>query len=133
VNRKSGSFVFTRSASTERGRLNILLPPKRNNNPSGTSLDTVPLLWCCPTIVRTQPQKLNQRQAHWLTELQEYHFMLHHVSGASNSRANLLSRRPGFDQGAKRLGTLRNQEECNGESIDSLYFFEGVDLCPIYG
>jgi len=46
-----------------------------------------------------QPQKLNHHQARWLTKLQEFHFTLHHVSGVSNSCADILSRKPGFDQG----------------------------------
>jgi len=46
-----------------------------------------------------QPQKLNHHQAHWLTELQEFHFTLRHVSGISNSHADILSRKPGFDWG----------------------------------
>ena len=46
-----------------------------------------------------QPQKLNRRQARWLTELQEFHFTLHHISGKANSKADILSRRPGFDRG----------------------------------
>src|SRR5204863_29731 len=46
-----------------------------------------------------QLQKLNRRQACWFTELQEYHFTIHHLSGKSNSKADILSRRPGFDQG----------------------------------
>ena len=46
-----------------------------------------------------QPQKLNRRQARWFTELQEYHFTLHHIPGKSNSKADILSRRPGFEKG----------------------------------
>ena len=46
-----------------------------------------------------KPQKLNRRQARWLTELQDYHFTLHHIPGKQNSKADILSRRPGFDQG----------------------------------
>jgi transposase InsO family protein len=46
-----------------------------------------------------KPQKLNRRQARWLTELQEFHFTLHHIPGKSNSKADLLSRRPGFEKG----------------------------------
>src|SRR6202030_4659895 len=45
------------------------------------------------------PQKLNHRQARWLTELQDFHFTIHHLPGSANSRADLLSRRPGFDRG----------------------------------
>ena len=39
-----------------------------------------------------KPQKLNRRQARWLTELQEFHFTLHHIPGKSNSKADILSR-----------------------------------------
>src|ERR1700722_4664918 len=46
-----------------------------------------------------KPQKLNRRQARWLTELQDYHFTLHHIPGKQNSKADILSRRPGFDRG----------------------------------
>jgi hypothetical protein len=46
-----------------------------------------------------KPQNLNRRQARWLTEIQEFHFTLHHIPGKSNSKADLLSRRAGFDQG----------------------------------
>ena len=45
-------------------------------------------------------QKLNRRQARWLTELQEYDFSLHHIPGKQNSKADILSRRPGFEKGA---------------------------------
>ncbi len=38
-----------------------------------------------------KPQRLNHRQARWVTELAEYHFSLHHKSGASNKKADLLS------------------------------------------
>ena len=47
-----------------------------------------------------KPQKLNRRQARWLTELQDYHFTLH-VPGKSNLKADLLSQRPGYDKGEK--------------------------------
>jgi hypothetical protein len=35
-----------------------------------------------------KPQKLNCQQAQWLTELQEFHFQLHHIAGKSNSKAD---------------------------------------------
>src|SRR5262245_13868090 len=47
-----------------------------------------------------KPEKLNRQQAHWLTELQEYDFTLHHIPGKSNSKADILSRQPGFKWGA---------------------------------
>ncbi|SJL10444.1 related to TY3B TY3B protein [Armillaria ostoyae] len=36
-------------------------------------------------------QKLNRRQARWVTELAEYHFMLKHKPGFANIKADLLS------------------------------------------
>jgi hypothetical protein len=44
-------------------------------------------------------QKLNRRQARWLTKLQDYCFTLHHVTGKTNSWADILSRWPGYDKG----------------------------------
>ena len=38
-----------------------------------------------------KPQKLNRRQARWVTELAEYHFVLHHQPGTANKKADLLS------------------------------------------
>jgi len=32
-------------------------------------------------------------------ELQEFHFTLHHIPGKANSKADILSRRPGFEKG----------------------------------
>ncbi|SJL13410.1 uncharacterized protein ARMOST_16853 [Armillaria ostoyae] len=46
-----------------------------------------------------KPQKLNRRQARWVTELAEYHFTLHHKPGTSNKKADLLSRRADHPQG----------------------------------
>ncbi|SJL13533.1 uncharacterized protein ARMOST_16977 [Armillaria ostoyae] len=46
-----------------------------------------------------KPQKLNRHQARWVTELAEYHFTLHHKPGASNKKADLLSRRADHPQG----------------------------------
>ncbi len=46
-----------------------------------------------------KPQKLNRRQARWVTELAEYHFSLHHKPGASNKKADLLSHRADHDTG----------------------------------
>ncbi len=38
-----------------------------------------------------KPQKVNRRQAQWITELTEYHFTLHHKAGTANKKADLLS------------------------------------------
>ncbi len=46
-----------------------------------------------------KPQKLNWWQAHWVTELAEYHFSLHHKPGTANKKADLLSQRADHEQG----------------------------------
>ncbi len=53
-----------------------------------------------------QLQKLNRRQARWVTELAEYHFVLHHKPGALNKKADLLSRRDDHDQGKDDNGDI---------------------------
>ncbi len=53
-----------------------------------------------------KPQKLNRRQAHWVTELAEYHFVLHHKPGALNKKADLLSCRDDHDQGKDNNGDI---------------------------
>jgi hypothetical protein len=42
-----------------------------------------------------QPQKLNQRQARWVSELANYNYTLHYRKGALNRKADLLSQRAG--------------------------------------
>ena len=44
-------------------------------------------------------QKLNRRQARWVTELAEYHYSLHHKPGKSNVKLDILSRRPDLKRG----------------------------------
>jgi hypothetical protein len=46
-----------------------------------------------------KPQKLNHRQARWMTELAEYHFTLHHIPGKRNIKADALSRWDDHDKG----------------------------------
>ena len=36
---------------------------------------------------------MNRQQAHWITELQEFTFTLHHKPGKTNIKADLLARR----------------------------------------
>jgi hypothetical protein len=38
-----------------------------------------------------QPQKVNRRQAHWITVLSEYNYTLHHLPGVKNSQVDPLS------------------------------------------
>jgi transposase InsO family protein len=46
-----------------------------------------------------QPQKLNRRQARWVTELSLYDFTLVHRPGRLNTQADLLSRRADYNMG----------------------------------
>ena len=45
------------------------------------------------------PQDLNGRQVRWMNFLHNFTFTLHHVKGKSNTKADSLSRRPGYDEG----------------------------------
>ncbi|SJL18925.1 uncharacterized protein ARMOST_22527 [Armillaria ostoyae] len=51
-------------------------------------------------------QKLNWRQAQWVTELAEYHFVLHHKPRTANVKADLLSRCSDHDQGEDDNGNI---------------------------
>jgi hypothetical protein len=44
-------------------------------------------------------QKLNRRQAQWMTELAEYHYSLNHKLGKLNVKLDILSRRPDLKRG----------------------------------
>ena len=46
-----------------------------------------------------KPQKLNHQQAHWVTELSEYEFILHHKPGTSMGKADTLSRMTNLETG----------------------------------
>jgi hypothetical protein len=45
-----------------------------------------------------QPQKLNSRQMRWYLTLQDYDFVLKHVPGTSNTKADMLSRLPWYKE-----------------------------------
>ena len=47
-----------------------------------------------------QPQKISRRIERQVLELEEYNIKLQHVPGKNNGRADALSRRPDYDQGA---------------------------------
>ena len=40
-----------------------------------------------------EPHKLNGRQARWYLKLQDYDFVLQHISGKTNMKADVLSRK----------------------------------------
>jgi ribonuclease HI len=48
-----------------------------------------------------QPQKISRRIAREVLELSEYDIELRHIPGNTNSRADMLSRRPDYDQGER--------------------------------
>ena len=48
-----------------------------------------------------QPHKIPRRVARQVQELMEYQIKLIHIPGKTNSRADMLSRRPDYDQGTK--------------------------------
>ena len=71
-----------------------------------------------------KPQKLNRRQARWFTELQDFNFVLTPIPGKHNSKADILSRRPGFETGA----------EDNDDTIllpESLFISQIYELEPL--
>ena len=72
-----------------------------------------------------KPQKLNRRQARWVTELADYHFTLHHKPGKSMAKADLLSRRSDHDHGKADNSdvTVLKAEYFRASSFD----LEGLD------
>ena len=47
------------------------------------------------------PQKLSRHIARERLDLMEFDFKIHHIPGKANSRADMLSRRPDYDQGMR--------------------------------
>ena len=57
-------------------------------------------------------QKLNRRQARWVTELGEYNFTMHHKPGKTNIKADILSRQADHNRGEddnKDVTVLKNE------------------------
>ena len=46
-----------------------------------------------------KPQNLNRRQARWILDLQEYHFVIKHRPGRTNTKVDILSQRADYAQG----------------------------------
>ena len=44
-----------------------------------------------------EPYKLNGRQARWYLKLQDYNFILWHIPGKTNTKADILSRKDQMD------------------------------------
>ena len=53
-----------------------------------------------------EPRKISRRVAREFQELQEYNFVLKHVSGTKNVRADALSRRSDYDEGEEDNGDV---------------------------
>ena len=69
-----------------------------------------------------KPQKLNHRQARWMTELQEYNFQLIYKPGSSQKKVDALSHKPDYTQG-KNNNT--DQMLLKGEWFRSIMIQEG--------
>ena len=73
-----------------------------------------------------KPQKLNRRQARWVTELADYDFVLVHKPGAQMLKSDLLSRRAGHERGENdnsNVVVLKPVSSTKGARLRS--------LCPI--
>jgi hypothetical protein len=53
-----------------------------------------------------EPQKLMSRQVNWTTKLQDFNFVIWHVEGPSNARADALSRPEGAEKPEHKVTTL---------------------------
>jgi len=76
-----------------------------------------------------EPRKISRRIAREFQELQEYNFVLKHVAGNKNARADALSRRPDYDMGEKdndNVVVLPSQVFIKLASEESI---EEIDTC----
>jgi hypothetical protein len=53
-----------------------------------------------------EPQKLTLRQVNWMTKLQDYNFMIKHIKGNNNTRADALSGLEGVEKGEHKTAML---------------------------
>jgi hypothetical protein len=51
------------------------------------------------------PQKLTRRQVDWITKLQDFNFMIKHISEDTNRRADALSRLEGAEKVLAKLAS----------------------------
>jgi hypothetical protein len=69
------------------------------------------------------PQKLTRRQARWTSKLQEYNYVLKHVLGKTNGKADPLSRRPDYDDGKDDnagVVVLKDGVICRIQTVDEI-------------
>jgi hypothetical protein len=78
-----------------------------------------------------KPQNLNRRQVRWYQELQEYHFTLHHIPGKANSKADILSRQPGFEEGTDDNNDIVLLPEMVFSTENTLLLNQIHELTPI--
>src|SRR6266567_4984219 len=77
-----------------------------------------------------QKQFLNQRQARWYEELAEYDFVIHHIPGTQNSKADILSRLPQYEE---LLPEQREVTMLDNKRFESLPKYEKYEkLLPKY-
>jgi hypothetical protein len=75
----------------------------------------------CNLTYFQEPQKLMSHQVNWTTKLQDYNFVIKHVSGTSNAAADALSRPEGKDRGPRKTDTLLPERffvRCLTRSVD---------------
>ena len=58
-----------------------------------------------------KPHKLNRKQVRWYLKLQDYDFTLCHISGKTNTKANVLSRKDQVDTKEDNKDILMLKEE----------------------
>lgn len=66
-----------------------------------------------------KPQKLNRRQARWVTELADYHFKLYHKPGKLHTKPDLLSR---------RVDHHRGQDDNENVTLLKPYWFRAMEF-----
>jgi hypothetical protein len=74
------------------------------------------------------PQKLNRRQARWVTELAEYNYTLHHRKGALNRKVDLLSRRAGHPRVENDNENVIVLKEAHFRNLDFTIELPGEEL-----
>jgi hypothetical protein len=71
-----------------------------------------------------EPQKLNARQARWYLMLQEYDFLLRHIPGKTNTKADILSRLVKPDMSNDNTGVEMFK--------DKMFIRQLVEITPVY-
>src|ERR1700723_2676687 len=72
-----------------------------------------------------KPQKVNRRQARWISELGKYNFTLHHKPRKVNIKPDILSRRPDLKWGEKYNENITMLKEHHFRTQE--FIFESLD------